>query len=160
MVLWIAAGAITAVAIVIAAVLFRPGEGSGPTEEAATSSEEAEAAAPVTEADAPRDVADPALLPIATVRLRIGPEVSDERREALVTALNEAGIPEVVVEPLPFRIATSRVGYYRDVDLPAAEALARVMSPTIDAGGTIGVRDYGELLSDPRPGRLDLWIGD
>lgn len=160
MVLWIAAGAITAVAIVMAAVLLRTGNSLAPAEQAETAVEEPQAAAPAGEAEAPRQVADPALLPIATVRLRIGPEVSGERQEALVTALTESGIPEVVVEPLPFRIATSRVGYYRDVDLNAAEALARVISPAIGAGGTIGVRDYGELLSDPRPGRLDLWIGD
>ena len=64
-----------------------------------------------------------------------------------------------MVEPLPFEIATSRVGYYRADDLPAAEALGRVVAPVIAPGGSVGVRDYGALLADAQPGRLDLWIG-
>lgn len=171
MAIWIGLGAFTAVAIVIAAVLLRPDEGTPP----ATAPEAAEGqgggltASPSAErpaADstsmatpAPHAVVDPALAPVRTVRLRIGPEVDDARRDELVAALKAAGIPEVVVEPLPFRIATSRIGYYRDADLAAAEALARVISPAVGGGATIGVRDYGELLSDPQPGRLDLWIG-
>ena len=109
--------------------------------------------------DPDRAVADPALVPIRVVRLRIGPEVDDARRDSLVAALKGAGVPEVVVEPLPFRITTSRIGYYRDTDLPAAQASARVMSPNLGTGANIGVRDYGELLTDPEPGRLDLWVG-
>ena len=63
------------------------------------------------------------------------------------------------MEALPFEIATSRVGYYRAADLAAAEALGRVVAPVIAAGGEVGVRDYGQLLADAEPGRLDLWVG-
>ena len=168
MAIWIGFGALAAVAIVIAAVLLRPGEATVPDTApeqrggsvTASPSAEGSTAGPTSEAaSTPHAVADPALAPVRTVRLRIGPEVDDARRDDLVAALRAAGLPEVVVEPLPFRIATSRIGYYRDTDLPAAEALARVISPAIGGGATIGVRDYGELLSDPQPGRLDLWIG-
>lgn len=170
MAIWIGLGALAAVAIVVAAVMLRPGEATAPptAPEAATesggvtappSAEGSTADATSAAAPAPHAVADPALAPVRTVRLRIGPDVDDARRDDLVAALKAAGVPEVVVEPLPFRIATSRIGYYRDADLAAAEALARVISPAIGEGATIGVRDYGELLSDPQPGRLDLWIG-
>ena len=52
------------------------------------------------------------------------------------------------VEPLPFEIATSRVGYYRAADLAAAEALGRVVTPVIAAGGD----GRGPRLR-PAPGR-------
>ena len=172
MAIWIGFGAFVAVAIVVAAVVLRPGEGAPPAASEATAEQSGQdvaaqangtpAATPEqagTAAPPPHAVADPALAPVRTVRLRIGPEVDDPRRDDLVAALKASGVPEVVVEPLPFRIATSRIGYYRDGDLPAAEALARVISPAVGDGGTIGVRDYGELLTDPQPGRLDLWIG-
>ena len=74
-------------------------------------------------------------------------------------ALETAGYPGVQVEALPFRIATTRIGYYREADRPAAEALAREIAPALaEAGDGIGVRDYSQLLADPEPGRLDLWI--
>lgn len=186
MAIWVGLGALVAIAIVVAAVLLRPGQtepepasteastpvtgtpAASPSPPAATSAAgtpgpvEA-ASAPKAEGAAPPDpdrrVADPALVPVRIVRLRIGPEVDDARRDSLVADLKDAGVPEVIVEPLPFRIATSRIGYYRDADLPAAQALARVISPGLGAGAPIGVRDYGELLTDPEPGRLDLWVG-
>jgi hypothetical protein len=65
----------------------------------------------------------------------------------------------VKVELLPFKIATSRVGYYRAVDLPAAEELGKLIAPVIAGGTEVGVRDYAQLLADPEPGRLDLWVG-
>lgn len=166
--IWIGLGAFVAAAIVAAAVLFRPSEQPPEAEQVAPAVDApADGAAdggsaPVTEpapAGPARQVADAALLPVRVVRLRIGPEVGETRRDALVSALKGAGVPEVVVEPLPFRIATSRIGYYRDDDLAAAQALARAISPTVGDGSAIGVRDYGELLTDPEPGRLDLWIG-
>ena len=42
---------------------------------------------------------------------------------------------------------------------PAAEALGGLIAPVIAAGGEVGVRDYGQLLDDAEPGRLDLWVG-
>jgi hypothetical protein len=33
------------------------------------------------------------------------------------------------------------------------------VAPVIAPGGSVGVRDYGALLADAQPGRLDLWIG-
>lgn len=168
MAMWIGLGAVAAVGIVIAAVVLQPGSPEAAPEvtpevtaesAAGTPGEDPGMAGEDSTAAAPQAVADPALASVRIVRLRIGPEVDDARRDGLVAALRAAGLPQVVVEPLPFRIATSRIGYYRDADLPAAEALARVISPAIGGSGTIGVRDYGELLSDPQPGRLDLWIG-
>lgn len=163
MVVWIGAGVLAAFAIVGAAVLFQPGEkvvGAMPTE---TAGLEAAAPAPVTAPEAAPAVAegtaDPALSGVKSVRLRIGPAVPAGQRESIVGALAAAGVTDVVVESLPFRIATSRVGYYRAADEPAAQALARVASPLIGNGASIGVRDYGKLLTDPQPGRLDLWIG-
>jgi hypothetical protein len=171
MTIWIGLGAALAIAIVVAAFLLRPGAApetaDAPAEGTAAMSTESPAPAPpgvsgeqpVSVPEASRPLADPALAGVDTVRLRIGPEIADERRNQLAAALTQAGIPNVVVEQLPFRIATSRIGYYRDEDRAAAEALARVISPAVAEGDAIGVRDYGELLSDPQPGRLDLWIG-
>ena len=96
---------------------------------------------------------------MSVVRLRIGPDFPSERQAAILAALAEAGLAAVRVEALPFEIATSRVGYYRAADLAAAEALGRLVAPVIAAGGEVGVRDYGQLLADPEPGRLDLWVG-
>ncbi len=102
---------------------------------------------------------DPALAAVTSVRLRIGPEFPPGRQAAILAALSEAGITAVQVEALPFEIATSRVGYYRAEDLAAAEALGRLVSPVVGTDGDVGVRDYGQLLADPEPGRLDLWVG-
>jgi hypothetical protein len=68
------------------------------------------------------------------------------------------GLGDVRIEPQPFEIATSRVGYYRADDLAAAEALGRLAAPAA-GGGAIEPRDYSQLLPDAEPGRLDLWIG-
>lgn len=168
--LWIGAGVLVAFAIVGAAVLLRPG--GDPEAVAPAGSEDAVEPAAVAPDKAPEAeaaqasgtgtgaaLADPALAGVSSVRLRVGPEVTAGQQEAIVGALKGAGVDEVVVESLPFKIATSRVGYYRAADEPAAEALARVASPLIGDGAAIGVRDYGKLLTDPQPGRLDLWIG-
>jgi hypothetical protein len=187
MALWIAFGVMAAVAAVILAFVFRPELGAGdmvadvagvvepapavPGEEGtapaapggeATAPAAPEAPAPVAagsgaEGTAQEAEADPALAGVSDVRLRVGPEFPDARRQAIVAALNGAGIAEVQVEQLPFRIATSRVGYYRAEDLPLAEALVRLVAPVLE--GEVGVRDYGRLLSDAQPGRLDLWVG-
>jgi hypothetical protein len=116
------------------------------------------AAAPSREA-APARAIDPALVGVTAVRLRIGPGFPAERKAAILTALARAGFTGVLVEALPFEIASSRVGYYREADLRAAEALGRVVAPVIAGGGDVGVRDYGPLWADAEPGRLDLWVG-
>lgn len=156
LVAWSAVGGLAAAAIVLAAVLLRPGAdetdaSGGPEAPVAAATGGEEAPAVVTPGDA--------LAAVTVVRLRVGPSVDAAERDALVGALKSAGVPEVMVEPLTFRIATSRVGYYREGDLAAAEALARLMSPMLGSKDTVGVRDYGKLLTDPQAGRLDLWVG-
>ena len=162
---WIALGALAAVAIVAAAVFFRVTQSEGPPPRGLRRRRlrrprwrrrprRAAAAAPTRVAPT-----DPALAGVTSVRLRIGPDFPPERQAAILAALAEAGIAGVQVEALPFEIATSRVGYYRAEDLPAAEALGRLVAPVIAAGGEVGVRDYGQLLADAEPGRLDLWVG-
>ncbi len=93
------------------------------------------------------------------VRLRVGPGFDAGRQAAIVAALTKAGVPSVKVEALPFKIATSRVGYYRAADLPAATELGKLIAPVLADGTQVGVRDYAQLLADPEPGRLDLWVG-
>jgi hypothetical protein len=126
-----------------------PQDHAGPVETA-----EAFEPAPVATA-----AADGPLAGVTSVRLRVGPGFPGERQQAIIAALTEAGVAQVRVEELPFEIATSRVGYYRTEDLTGAEALARLVSPIVDQGAELGVRDYGELLSNPEPRRLDLWVG-
>jgi hypothetical protein len=94
------------------------------------------------------------------VRLRVPEAMEGARREALVAALAAGGIDAVRVEVLPFEVATSRVGYYLAADRAGAEALARLVGPLVGQRGALAVRDYGKLLDDPEPGRLDLWIGE
>jgi hypothetical protein len=96
----------------------------------------------------------------ATLRLRIGPGLEPEREARIVQALEAAGHAEVEVERTGFQIAISRVGYYRPEDRAAAEALARDIGPALgeDVPGGVAVRDYGNLLPDAQPGRLDLWV--
>jgi hypothetical protein len=162
---WIAFGALAAVAIVAAAFLLRMTQSDeAPMQRTAVPAPAAAPAAKVaapapTGMAAPAPPRDPALAGVTTVRLRIGPDFPAERKAAILAALADAGITGVLVETLPFEIATSRVGYYRTADLAAAEALGRVVTPVIAAGGEVGVRDYGPLLADAEPGRLDLWVG-
>ena len=113
----------------------------------------------MTAAPTPVAPADPALAGVTSVRLRVGPDFPPERKAAILAALAKAGITGVEVEALPFEIASSRVGYYRAADMAAAQALGRVVAPVIAPGGEVGVRDYGQLLADAEPGRLDLWVG-
>jgi hypothetical protein len=144
-------GAADGMPVAEAAKLLAPAPGNVPAEsvEAATAADPEPAAA----------VADTALAVVSDLRLRVGPGFPDARRQAIVAALEQAGITAVQVEALPFRIATSRVGYYRAEDLSTAQALVRLISPVLAEGQEIGVRDYSQLLSDPVPGRLDLWVG-
>jgi hypothetical protein len=101
-----------------------------------------------------------ALAGVTSVRLRTGTGFAEADRAAVLAALGDVGLSDVRVEPLPFAVASSRVGYYRPEDKRAAEALAAVIAPVLSYGQPLPVRDYGELLDDAEPGRLDLWIGD
>ncbi len=108
----------------------------------------------------PRDAAAPAAVSSQTaLRLRLSPGYPAAERSALLDALAAAGHDSVVVEEIPFRIAISRVGYYAEGDKSAAETLAREIAPALgEPEGSVVVRDYGNLLPDAAPGRLDLWI--
>jgi hypothetical protein len=107
-------------------------------------------------AAAPEPAAMPDLSAVGHVRLRVGTGFTGDA--AIADALAAAGIADVRIEQVPFVVNTSRVGYYRPEDLAAAETLAAYATRLLDARAPIGVRDYGELLADPDPGRLDLWI--
>ncbi len=152
---WIGVGVLVGAGLVAAAVFLRPETPAAVPVETAAAVAEAPQVAEVEEEVAPAN--DPSLAGVGVVRLRVGPEFSAERQAAILAALRGAGITGVRVEALPFRIATSRVGYYRSDDLAAAEALGRLVTPVLSE--SIGVRDYGKLLADPEPGRLDLWVG-
>ena len=97
---------------------------------------------------------------VTNVRLRTGTGFAATEHDAVISALASAGLSNVQAEPLPFAVASSRVGYYRPEDKPAAEALAAYIGPVLGQAGPIAVRDYGQLLDNAEPGRLDLWIGD
>lgn len=154
MTVWIGAGLIFATATVTAAFLFRPDPALVPDEQPPV--------AAIAPEPTPPSVAPPepqaALAAVGPVRLRIGPDFPAERRDSILAALAAAGLSAVQVEPLPFAVATSRVGYYRPGDRAAAEALSALVGPVAGVA-EIGVRDYGELLTDAEPGRLDLWVG-
>jgi hypothetical protein len=152
---WIAVAVVAAAGIVLAAVLMRPQTPAAPAPAEVAAELPAPSPADAVAEAAPA-AADPALTGVSVVRLRVGPEFPAEREAALLDALRAAGISGVRVETVPFRVATSRVGYYRADDLAAAEALGRLVTPVLSE--TIGVRDYGKLLADAEPGRLDLWV--
>jgi hypothetical protein len=162
---WLAFAAVLAVGVAVAAGLLRM--------EIPTLLAGAPAFLPETTAEAPAQVAEVTPAPAAAtgeaakpaidghVRLRIGEDFPRERQAEIVAALEEAGLAPVKIEALPFRVATSRVGYYRPEDEAAAGALAELIQPVVGpAAGAVGTRDYAELLSDAEPGRLDLWIGN
>lgn len=96
---------------------------------------------------------------VILLRLRVGPGFPEDDRLALLDVLKQAGHERVLIEEIPFPIALSRVGYYVTEDKEAAEELAEDVSSIIEsADGEIAVRDYGNLMPDADPGRLDLWI--
>ena len=150
--LWAGIGLVASAATVLAAFLLWPGRDATAPSVAPPLPEVPVASAPTTDEGA----ADPALAGVNVVRLRIGPDFPAAREAEILAALEAAGISGVRVEALPFRVASSRVGYYRADDLAAAEALGRLVTPVL--AEAIGVRDYGKLLADPEPGRLDLWV--
>ena len=180
---WIAFGAVVAVGCIVAAYIMRPEAGAvavladpqavadappppvaeparpGTVAVADDARLEAPATAGAQVAPSAPSGPDAALAGVSVVRLRVGPGFDAGRQAAIVAALTKAGVPSVKVELLPFKIATSRVGYYRAADLRAAEELGKLISPVIAGGTEVGVRDYAQLLADPEPGRLDLWVG-
>jgi hypothetical protein len=135
---WIALGAVVAAGVIASAAAMLWPDGSAVVETPAA--------------------ADPAIAAVASVRLRAPESLAPARLDAIVAALREGGVAEVQVEALPFEVETSRVGYYRAPDHAAAEALARVAAPLVTPGAELPVRDYGKLVDDPEPGRLDLWV--
>lgn len=107
-------------------------------------------------AEGPETVGAPEVIPL---RLRVGPGFPEDDRLALLDLLKQSGHERVLVEEIPFPIALSRVGYYVSEDKEAAEELAEDVSSIIgSADGGVAVRDYGNLMPDADPGRLDLWI--
>lgn len=153
--LWSVVGFLVAFALVVVAFLLRPEPPAPQAVATPTPVSEAELAPVVP----PAPAVDPAAFAaVSTVRLRIGQGFPQERQEAILAALAAAGLGDVRIEPQPFEVATSRVGYYRAEDLSAAEALAR-LAATATGGGAIEPRDYSQLLPDAEPGRLDLWVG-
>ena len=161
--LGIAGGLVAAVAIFAGALMLRPDAdrpaepaAAPPPQAAAPATPDAEQAAS-TSAPSPEDTA--ALSGITEIRLRLGPGFPDDRRDALVAALKDAGLKGVTVEAVPVAVAASRVGYYLPGDRAAAEALARLIAPSL-GGRSINARDYQGLMPSPVAGRLDLWISD
>ena len=179
MAVWIGFGLVFAAGCVGLAFVFQP-DGQPDAEPVATAAVEPgdvgagiETAPAETAGAGPGDVATPAageaaraptpqpvtIAGVTSVRLRTGTGFAADERDGVVAALARAGLSEVQDEALPFAVASSRVGYYRPEDKTAAEALAAYIGPVLGYAGPIAVRDYGQLLDDAAPGRLDLWIG-
>ena len=156
---WIVLGAFAALALGLGAYLLTPVPApttdAAPVAQADASGERPEAAPePAAEADPPLSPAAPLAVAAGAVRLRVGPALGAERRAEIVAALAEAGYADIEVEPLPFPVASSRVGYFRATDRAAAEALSRQIGPALhEAAGHLGVRDYSALVADPDAGQ-------
>ncbi len=163
MVAWIAFGALVAIGIVAAALALRPQmvtvrDRSVPAaEEPVVAEIAAQGAVETTTPAAPAEAPPIAETPI---RFRVGAEVAPELAARVTIALEAAGHGAPRIETLPFEIVQSRVGYYHAEDRAAAEALAALVAPMLADGREVVIRDYGELLPDTEPGRLDLWIGN
>ena len=151
---WLGFGTVIAAGCVLAAVLLRPDHQLDRTDTTV-----APVAAPAPDV-APPAPDDAALASVGHVRLRVPAGLAEERRQAIVATLRTGGIADVQVEALTFAVETSRVGYYREPDRAAAEALGRLLAPLVTPGGELPVRDYAKLLDDPQPGRLDLWVSE
>jgi hypothetical protein len=143
---WIVMGFLATVGLVVAALLLRP----APPELADGQAQES--ASPV--------ATDPALAGIGRVRLRAPGVLAPERRDSIVAALMSGGVARVEMEALAFTVETPRVGYYVALDRASAEALAQLVAPLLTPGRELPVRDYGKLVDEPEPGRLDLWVTD
>ncbi len=136
-------GALAALGLVMAVVLTRPEVDTEPQPSGAA-----------TASVIPQAVAEPAAA--VTVYLRVASGLGPAERQRIEAALAEAGYGAVVVQEMPFSISRSRVGYFREMDRAAAEALIAALRGTHDG---VVLRDYSELIAEPEPGRLDLWIG-
>lgn len=157
MVAWIGFGVVFAATCVVVAFLFQPDPQGAPTVDVLGYPEAAPPEPEALAADVPAAVPMVAALPDGLqVRVRVGPDFPDALEASIVAALESAGVDAVQVEPLPFPVSTSRVGYYRPEDRAAAEALAAAIGPTLSE--RVGTRDYGQLSPPPEPGRLDLWV--
>jgi len=94
-------------------------------------------------------------LAAVTVHLRVGAGLPTAERQRIQATLAKAGYSSVVVQQMPFSISRSRVGYFREADRAAAQALIAALRGTNEIAE---LRDYSKLMSVPEPGRLDLWI--
>jgi hypothetical protein len=137
-------GALAAIGIVVAVVLTRPETDARPPP---SRTENANVI--------PEAVAEPAAAAV-TVYLRVAAGLAPAERQRIEAALAKAGYGAVVVQEMPFSISRSRVGYFREKDRAAAEALLVALRGTHDG---VVLRDYSKLIAEPEPGRLDLWIG-
>jgi hypothetical protein len=137
-------GAVAVIAILVLGALFilRPDVEVQPTPVAAAAVVESPQLTP----------AGPTVM---TVHLRVGAGLSTAERQRIQSALAKAGYTTVVVQQMPFSISRSRIGYFREADRTAAEALIAALRGTHEV---IELRDYSKLMSIPEPGRLDLWI--
>lgn len=143
-------------------VAMAKGEGVTLGEDAEFSSVSDSATAGVAPAPLPRQIQSlPAQDAVETfaVRLRLGPNFPENDRAQLLELLEQSGHERIMVEEISFPIALSRVGYYLTADRPAAVELAEDVAGVVGGdGGEVAVRDYGNLLPDAEPGRLDLWV--
>lgn len=101
-------------------------------------------------------VADAADLAEARVIVRMGSDVAEVRRAEVLALLDASGVGSIEVQSVPFAVSRPRLGYFDPNDRGVAEALAALIAP---AAGRIAVRSYDDLLAEPAPGRLDLWLG-
>lgn len=152
----LALGAVAALVLALAGMLLFAGQEEPEAAPAATAAALPETvAAPAVQAVAPDPAPQPAAPVVPTVHLRIGPDLPAEQRARIEEALATAGYQAVVIHEMPFTISRSRVGYFREEDRPAAEALKAALAGTHDG---LELRDYGTLVTTPEAGRLDLWI--
>lgn len=153
---WIAFGLGVAAALIAAAIYLRPDPVVPAAEPAADP-----VPATLDEAGEADPVAPDAATQPGIIRLRVGPDANPVEIARITEALETEGLGPIRVETLPFAITQSRVGYYRPEDEAAARTLAELAGPLIGTdSGEIGLRDYGDLLEDTDPGRLDLWLGE
>lgn len=141
---WTLSAAVSGLTLAAAATFLLPRQAGVP-----------ESAPPVAAALAPAAQAEAAVTAPVTTRLslRIGSEAAEDRVGALLGALHEAGFGEIAVTRVPFQIGATRIGYFHEGDLAAAEAVRSAL-----ASEKIELRNFGAILPAPPPGSLDLWI--
>lgn len=151
----ILAGLLLAVGIVGLALFLRPAPGETTLAPEATEVRRYIGSGP---AQAEGGAAAPASTPAADalVRLRLDPDLTAARRDALGAAARAAGYRAVKVLPMPVPIERSRIEYFAPADRAAAEALARALAPV--TGGLVEMRDLGGVGGATEPGRIDAWL--